>query len=106
MAMAAKKFVIQHMPKLSKDSNKVITTPQSLEQAKKFLSLFSNNEMHVMFPSNIIWDNKQPPNPHVHSLDGQHLFFIHWEFFPGVQFKCNFGKSCLLHNHTNFSKNK
>lgn len=48
-------------------------------------------------------------NPHYHSIEGQSLFFVHWEaHFPGIKMKCpcNGCQGELKADRTNFSKNR
>jgi hypothetical protein len=49
-------------------------------------------------------------NPHYHSIEGQSLFFVHWEaHFPGIKLACPCTSGCqgyLKADRTNFSKNK
>jgi len=69
--------------------------------------LFWNGEMNFCIPCNNLWDEKTPPNKHVHSIGGQCLYLIFWELiFPHIQIKCDCGNRKLVHDRTNFFKKK
>ena len=81
---AAAKYVTELLPKVSKDRSQILDMSNNNEQNKTFHMLFQNGEMNFCIPCYDLWDEKMPPNKHVHSIGGQCLYLIFWELISPI----------------------
>jgi hypothetical protein len=90
-------------------------TPETLakqEANEKYRAFFPPGSMVFTFGMDMN-DKNEPPSPHYHALEGQSIVHVDWKLaFPAVDLLCynckhsSDTKAHLVHDRTNFSKNK